>query len=159
MTSSSPQFEPDEARGFLGVGIAAALLAVGLFALLASSANRDRAKTVAGLPCSILSETQISSAFGVSMQMLATDGSVCHYVSMEPGRPRHLFVIALSSVSPALLPMSDRATYLRHGSHLYRMFVAPGELGPGARRTLERQLAALLDDGKIAERGDEAAGR
>jgi len=118
------------------------LVAIGaiaaLGALLAFAPHRDATKVVSGLPCSIVSESQISAAFGAPMLLMPTSGAVCRYVSTGRAAAPAIFVIARSEatlplakdgipvrgVGDAALRSANRL-YVRYGARSYAFIVVP----------------------------------
>ncbi len=127
--------------------IALALL-IGLFAIFAFTPRRDPTKLVAGLPCSILSESQISAVIGRTMELIPGDGNVCHYVSTDAASQRNVFVVALHRVvqTNSAIRRRDQALFVRHHGRTYELVVLPAE---GAMES-ELRFASLIADSRVA---------
>jgi hypothetical protein len=76
-------------RAFAGVGILVAFAVMFAFAPPA-----DPASVVNGLPCSVLSENNISAVLGTTMRLLPSTGTVCEYASASEVSGARLFVVA-----------------------------------------------------------------
>ncbi|HEX3549772.1 MAG TPA: hypothetical protein VHT53_05320 [Candidatus Elarobacter sp.] len=74
----------------------ATLLLVAMFSIFAFAPPRDHSKLVRGIPCSVLSEDDISAALGTQVRLMPTSGTVCRYVSTTNGSSKSLIVIARS---------------------------------------------------------------
>jgi hypothetical protein len=114
-------------------------LLVVLFSVFIFGPRHDPTKVVAGVPCSVLSEQQISEVLGTQMRLMPTTGTVCQYVATT-SEPRSLFVIARhDSLFPAsalqrgtlinglgdAAVLADNAMYVRYGPRSYVFHVTP----------------------------------
>ncbi|MDB5042720.1 MAG: hypothetical protein JWN27_3446, partial [Candidatus Eremiobacteraeota bacterium] len=54
----------------------------------------DPANVVRGLPCSVLSENDISAVLGTTMRLMPSTGTVCQYASTSEVSNARLFVVA-----------------------------------------------------------------
>jgi hypothetical protein len=136
---------------------------VALLALFAFAPPRDPTKVVPGIPCSVLSENEISAVLGSPMRLMPTSGAVCHYVAMTSGAPS-LFVVARhdprTPAEPDTVPIDGlggvaahygNTLFVRYGTHAYTFAVVP-QLTPDARVfAQELQLARLLHRSTIAQ--------
>jgi hypothetical protein len=141
----SPQYSDPVGRHDLIRALVAMALLVALFTVLAFVPRRDPTKVVAGIPCSILSERAIGSVLGATMQLLPTDGTVCHYVSTDSAAQRTLFVVALHGDTPVNRAMAERnrALYVTYRRRTYELVIV-GDIRPDASAAREHRLAALL---------------
>jgi hypothetical protein len=164
--SSSNFLSHDERRpGFeLQRAVAATVLLIALFSIFVFGPRHDPTKVVAGVPCSVLSEEQISDVLGAPMRMLPTSGTVCQYVATTSGS-RSLFVIARhDSLFPAsamrsgtvIHGLGDGAVlagntmYVRYGARSYVFHVVPStpnDTGAGE----ELRLATLMHRPLVAQ--------
>jgi hypothetical protein len=140
---------PQEREDFVGAALAIALL-VGLFLLLALAPPRDPAKLLAGVPCSILSESQISSVYGTTMRLRPTDGSVCQYVSTDGQKQAMLFVVARHDDGTPSTQPNTQALTLRHHGRAYTL-IAIGDPEHAKLAQFREQQLALLVEGRVAK--------
>ena len=146
------------------IGAIAAVAA--LCALLAFAPHRDPTKVVRGLPCSILSETEISAALGAPMQLMPTSGAVCRYVSTGTSGAPALFVVARhdTAVPPSIAKdgvvvhgIGDTAVrsadglYVRYGARAYTFIVVPQSTGDPRPLAGELRVAKLVHRTMIAQ--------
>jgi len=165
LNQTSPQLlkpiEPHELMRALGA--TALLIAIFFFFVLA--APHDPAKLVAGAPCSVLSETEISLVIGTPVRLMPTSGSICEYVSTGGEAQRTLFVVAKSDPAPpygwparavsvrdlgnAAL-RRDASLYVRFGNRAYIVTLVPQNSGTTGVFERERRLARMLGRSVIA---------
>lgn len=113
--------------------IAILLLITGVFAF---GPRRDPSKVVAGIPCSVLSETEIGAIIGTPMRLVPTTGTTCEYVATTSGMEHAVFI-----------------TVHRNGSNK-RVF-AIAVVGPEGDRAAQRErarLAAMIRPRAVAAR-------
>src|ERR1035437_501408 len=137
---------------------------VALCVLLAFAPKRDATKVVRGMPCSILSETEISAALGAPMLLMPTSGAVCRYVST--GSTATLFVIArqdtalpspVAQTSAPLHGVGDDAVrfanrlYVRYGARSYTFIVVPQSTDDVRPIADELRVAKLVHRTMIAQ--------
>jgi hypothetical protein len=144
--------------------VAATVLLVALFSVFVFGPRHDPTKVVAGVPCSVLSEEQISDVLGAPMRLMPTSGTVCQYVATTTGS-RSLFVIARHD---SLFPVSamrsgtiihglgdgavlaDNTMYVRYGPRAYVFHIVPStpnDTGTGE----ELRLATLMHRPLVAQ--------
>ena len=131
----------------------ALLLLVGLFALLAMMPKRDPTKVVAGIPCSIVSESQVGDVFGMRMRLMPTEGTICHYVAANTSQQADLFVIATSSDEPstAVLRVKPAPAFAHRGSLKYEFVAMPEGADAATAVARERRLAAFVTRKELAQ--------
>jgi hypothetical protein len=132
--SDSERFTPVQAL------VAVALIA-GFIALFAFAPPRDRSKPIAGIPCSVLSENEISTALGAPVQLMPTNGAICQYVSTASGVRRTLFVVETAGTS----------VYARSGAHTYALTVVTAADDKQSPRTTELRVAKLIERQLMAQ--------
>ncbi|GAC1615233.1 MAG: hypothetical protein NVS4B13_09660 [Candidatus Elarobacter sp.] len=161
----SPLFEEPSPPEIKRAALATVTL-VALFSFFAFAPPRDPTKVVAGVPCSVLSEEDISAVLGTQMRLMPTTGTVCHYVSTGAGASRALFVIArhdasmpkatagdsaeVSGVGDAAM-LSSNALYVRYGSRSYTFDVVPQSPDDARVGTQELRLAKMARRPAIAQ--------
>ena len=136
---------------------------VALFAMFAFAPPRDPSKVVAGIPCSVLSENDISAVLGTPMRLMPTSGAICQYVSMTSGAPS-LFVVARHDshipAEPDTVAVDGlggtavrfaNTLYVRYGAHAYTFAVVPQATPNGRAYGQELALARLLHRAMIAQ--------
>jgi hypothetical protein len=74
--------------------IAAVAILVAFAVIFAFAPPANPAKVVQGLPCSVLSETDISAVLGTTMRLMPSSGTVCQYASTSEVTSARLFVVA-----------------------------------------------------------------
>jgi hypothetical protein len=139
---------------------------VGLCAVFLLAPRHDATKVVSGEPCSVLSETEISTALGAPMLMMPTSGAVCRYVSTGTTGAPSLFVIARRDAAiPATIAQngvavhgvgdaalqSPNGLYVRYGTRAYTFIIVPqgsNDIKPIAD---ELRLAKLVRRPMIAQ--------
>jgi len=132
----------------------AVVLLVVLFIVFAFAPARDPSKLVAGVPCSILSEQQIGAVFGAPMRMRPTDGTVCQYVSTDPGKQGMFFVIARHDDAQTTLGrVSDHRLNVRYHGRVYTLIAVSSGGNKNVAATEERRLGLVLDH-RLAKRND-----
>jgi hypothetical protein len=146
------------------IGAFAAIAA--LCALFAFAPRHDTTKVVGGIPCSILSEDQISAALGTPMRLVPTSGSVCRYVSTGAGSASALFVIARReppapvSMKPDGMPLrgvgdaavrSTTGLDVRYGPRWYAFIIVPNDANDPKPLADEIRLAKLVRPALIAQ--------
>jgi hypothetical protein len=139
---------------------------VALCVLLAFAPKRDATKVVRGMPCSILSETEISAALGAPMLLMPTSGAVCRYVSTGSTATPTLFVIARqdtalpSPVAQNSAPVhgvgddavrSANRLYVRYGARSYTFIVVPQSADDVRPIADELRVAKLVHRTMIAQ--------
>ncbi len=149
--------EPDPTE-FKRAAIATVVL-VALFSLFAFVPRADPTKVVAGIPCSVLSEKEVSEVLGTPMRLMPTTGTICHYVSTGDGASRALFVVARHETSVPTLMATDgvpvpglgdaavrtsNALYVRYGAHSYAFHIVPSSPADAPRVAEELRLAKLI---------------
>jgi hypothetical protein len=102
-------------------GLAAIAILLVIIAAFAFAPQRDPSKVVAGIPCSVIPETEISAVLGAPMRLLPTTGSVCRYVSTSgdvqrtvlvvahQGTPRSYSVVVIAPRTDAAVVAADQA--------------------------------------------------
>lgn len=164
MMSSFPHHarpEPERRTELRQAAAATAALLV-LFSVFAFAPRRDASKVVAGVPCSILSEQQISETLGTPMRLMPTSGTICQYVSTG-GAERTLFVVARHAALPpdaargvAVRGIGDGAirvagtTYVRYGPRWFALIAIPQAGGIASAFAVEMRLAKRIDRPLIA---------
>jgi hypothetical protein len=147
------QDESLEKLDFLRASVALLLLA-GLFALLAMMPKRDPTKVVAGVPCSIVSESQVGDVFGMRMRLMPTEGTICHYVAANTSQQADLFVIATPSLdqpSDAVLRVKPAPAFARRGGLRYEFVAMPEGADAATAVARERRLAAFVTRKELAQ--------
>jgi hypothetical protein len=120
--------------------VAVALIA-GFVALFAFAPPRDRSKPIAGIPCSVLSENEISAALGAAVQLTPTNGAICQYVSTASGVRRTLFVVAMREPHPVESETAGTSVYARSGARTYALTVVTAADDKQSARTAELRVA------------------
>ena len=136
---------------------------VALFGMFAFAPPRDPTKVVPGIPCSVLSENDISAVLGAPMRLMPTSGSICQYVATTSGAPS-LFVVARrdprTPAEPDTVPVDGlggaavryaNTLYVRYGAHAYTFAVVPQLAQDEHAFGKELQLARLLHRAMIAQ--------
>ena len=136
---------------------------VALFAMFAFAPPRDPTKVVPGIPCSVLSENDISAVLGAPMRLMPTSGSICQYVATTYGAPS-LFVVARhdprTPAEPDTVPVDGlggpavryaNTLYVRYGAHAYTFAVVPQLTPKTDTFGKEIQLARLLHRATLAQ--------
>ncbi|MGH7661262.1 MAG: hypothetical protein ACRENA_10170 [Vulcanimicrobiaceae bacterium] len=98
--------------------------------------RRDPSKVVAGLPCSVLTETEIGAVVATPVRLLPTEGTTCEYVSTA------------SDVETTVLITAHRERMNRLGFHV-------AVIGDENQQTIKRErarLAALIRPRAVAAR-------
>jgi hypothetical protein len=166
MSLSHPLANFERPPGFeLQRAVAATILLVVLFSVFIFGPRHDPTKVVAGVPCSVLSEQQISEVLGTQMRLMPTTGTVCQYVATT-SEPRSLFVIARHD---ALFPatalrtgtlinglgdaavLADNAMYVRYGPRSYVFHVAPTTMSDASSTGEELRLAMMMHRPLVAQ--------
>jgi phenylacetate-coenzyme A ligase PaaK-like adenylate-forming protein len=152
---------PTIARVLGAVGAIVALCAVFLIA-----PRHDATKVVSGLPCSVLSEAEISAALGAPMLLMPTSGAVCRYVSTGSTGAPALFVIARHDTAiPASIAQngvevqgvgdaavrSSSGLYVRYGARAYTFIVVPQGANDVRPIADELRVAKLVHRTMIAQ--------
>jgi hypothetical protein len=75
-------------------GIAVIALVLVVLAAFALAPSRDPSKTIPGIPCSVLSETEISGVVGTPVRLVPTTGTTCRYVALNDEASRSVVVTA-----------------------------------------------------------------
>jgi hypothetical protein len=142
----------------LKAAAASLALLIALFAVFAFASPRDPTKVVAGLPCSILSEEQISGVLGTPMRLMPSSGAVCQYASTESGVERRLFVVArhetslpgpardvvtLHGIGDAAI-RSENGTYVRFGDRAFAFTIVPRAVAGANDAEHELRLATMV---------------
>ena len=150
----------------LDVKKALAILAtfVALAAMFAFAPPRDPTKVVPGIPCSVLSESDISAVLGAPMRLMPTSGTICQYISTTTSGTPSLFVVARrdtrTPVEPDTVPVDGfggsavryaNTLYVRFGTHAYTFAVVPQVTPDDHAYGKELQLARLLQRATIAQ--------
>jgi len=131
--------------------------------------QRNPSELVRGVPCSVLSETEIGAVLGTHVQLEPTSGNICRYVSTDRSDERNLIVVAkrdtelpatwgegsnagLQAAGSALVRHGD-TLYVRKGSRSYLLIVLPHTADGELAFNQEMRLAArLASSGRIANR-------
>jgi hypothetical protein len=144
----------------------ASVLLVVCFAVFAFAAPRDPSKVVSGLPCSVLSEEDISSVLGTSMRLMPSSGAVCRYVSTANGPSRSLFVIARRNPVVPEPPAADAvrvggvgdeaarsngSLFVRYGRRAYTFTVVPQTAADSGALEREVRLAKMVHGPMVAQ--------
>ena len=152
---------PTIARVLGALGAIVALFAVFLFA-----PRHDATKVVGGVPCSVLSEAEISTALGSPMLLMPTSGAVCRYVSTGSSGAPSLFVVAHHDPAiPATIAQSGvvvrgigdaamsspNGLYVRYGAHAYTFIIVPQGTNDVKPAADEVRLAKLVHRQMIAQ--------
>ena len=139
---------------------------VGLCAVFLLAPRHDATKVVSGLPCSVLSEAEISAALGAPMLMMPTSGAVCHYVSTGNTGAPALFVVARHDTAiPASIAQdgvavhgvcdaamrSPSGLYVRYGARAYTFIIVPQGSNDVRPIADELRLAKLVRRPMIAQ--------
>jgi hypothetical protein len=164
MTSHYAVHEEPDPTEIKRAALATAVL-IGLFSLFAFAAPHDPTKVVAGIPCSVLSEDDVSAVLGTRMRLMPTTGTICHYVSTGDGASRALFVVARLEPSVPSSLMSDATPvsglgdaavrtastlYVRYGSQSYAFTVVPSSPNDAPHIAEELRLAKIVHRPMIA---------
>ena len=146
--------------------VAAIAIFVALFSVLAFAHPHDQTKVVAGIPCSVLSEQDISAVLGTNMRLMPTSGTICQYVATSGGTSRTLFVVARhdATVPPSMvadgIPVhgvgdaalrTPNAVYVRYGSRSYTFDVIPRSPTDALPIGQELRLAKMMHRPMIAQ--------
>jgi hypothetical protein len=144
--------------------LASVAIFVALFAMFAFAPPRDPTKVVPGIPCSVLSENDISAVLGAPMRLMPTSGSICQYVSTATSGAPSLFVVARRDprfpAEPDTVPVDGlggpavheaNTLYVRYGAHAYTFAVVPQQTPDDRAFGKELQLARLLHRATIAQ--------
>ena len=152
---------PTIARVLGAIGAVVALCLVFVFA-----PRHDATKVVTGMPCSVLSEAEISRALGTQMRLMPTSGAVCRYVSTGMTAAPSLFVIARHdpteppSIARDGVPVrgvgdeavsSTNGLYVRYGSRSYTFIIVPQTAAHGSPLAAELRLAKMVNYATIAQ--------
>jgi hypothetical protein len=95
-------------------------------ALVVFGPRHDPTKVVAGLPCSVVSESEVGNIFGTQMQLTPSDGTICRYVPTDARHIKSLFVIA------------------QRGGTRYTVHIVPAGPDDGTTQLAEARLAKLI---------------
>ena len=140
-------------------GIATMVIIIAVLALCIFGPRHDPTKVVIGMPCSVLSETQIGAALGTPVQLMPSDGTICRYVPTDPRRTNTIYVIAQRGIMPsdATTIADSAATALpavtvRNGARRYTLRVVPAASDTHAAYAAELRLAKLIQRPVIANR-------
>ena len=144
--------------------LASLTIFVALFVMFAFAPPRDPTKVVPGIPCSVLSENDISAVLGAPMRLMPTSGAICHYVSTTASGAPSLFVVARrdtrTPAEPDTIPVDGlggpalryaNTLYVRYGAHAYTFAVVPQLARDDRAFGRELQLARLLHRATIAQ--------
>jgi hypothetical protein len=143
--------ETSEGRVEVARAAVATILLAGLFAALGFAPRNDPAKTIAGLPCSVVSENEASLVLGTTVRLLPSTGTLCRYVSTGAPLSRALIVVARREDEPSLgngTHVVGRSLYARRDGHTYVLTVV-GADGAAALAD-ERTLAGALGRTDVA---------
>jgi hypothetical protein len=156
--------EPDASETKRAAAALAILVAV--FSVLAFAHPHDQTKVVAGIPCSVLSERDISSVLRTEMRLMPSSGTICQYVSTGNGSSRTLFVIArhdatlpasaardsvsVPNVGDAAM-RSPNAVYVRYGTRSYAFDIVPSSPTDTSHTAEELRLAKMMRRPMIAQ--------
>jgi len=137
---------------------------VAFFGMFAMAPPRDPTKVVPGIPCSVLSERDISAVLGAPMRLMPTSGAICQYVATTTSGASSLFVVARHDgrvpAEPDTIPiegLGGRAVryantlYVRYGTHAYTFAVVPQLARDEHAFDKELQLARLLHRATLAQ--------
>src|ERR1700676_4635113 len=89
----------DEDRFAVRKALAATALLIAFGAVFAWAPKDDPMKVVAGLPCSVLSEHDISAVIGTPVPLMPTSGSICQYEPTDTVNGPAVFVVAHTDTS------------------------------------------------------------
>jgi len=136
-------------------GIATVAVIIAALALCIFGPRHDPTKVVAGIPCSVVSETEIGAALGTPMQLMPSDGTICRYVPTDPHSTHTLYIIAQRGIAPTTaLPGAAAATppevTVRAGTHRYIVRIVPAAPNLDATYAAELRLAKLVQRPVIA---------
>jgi hypothetical protein len=146
------------------VGAVGAIVALCVLFVLAP--RHDATKVVGGMPCSVLSEAEISAALGAPMLLMPTSGAVCRYVSTGNTGAPALFVVARreTAVPPSIAKdgvavqgVGDAAVrsadglYVRYGARAYTFIVVPQSPNDVRPIADELRVAKLVHRTMIAQ--------
>jgi hypothetical protein len=144
--SSAAQRETSDLGSELLRSACAIALLLGLFAFLAFAPRRDPAQTIAGLPCSVVSENTAGQILGTPVRLLPTTGTICRYVSAKDSE-RSLYVVARHDDDPSLGNATHRigdSLYVRRGRHTFVFTVVGAGQDEATRLAIERSLAGAV---------------
>jgi hypothetical protein len=143
--------------------VASLAIFVALFAMFVFAPPRDPTKVVPGIPCSVLSENDISAVLGAPMRLMPTSGAICQYVATTSAAPS-LFVVARRDARTPAEPDTVQVEglggtavryantlYVRYGAHAYTFAVVPQATPDAGAFGKELQLARLLHRATIAQ--------
>jgi hypothetical protein len=144
--------------------LASVAIFVALFAMFAFAPPRDPTKVVPGIPCSVLSENDISAVLGAQMRLMPTSGAICQYVATAASGAPSLFVVARrdprTPAEPDAVAVDGlggpavhyaNTLYVRYGAHAYTFAVVPQVTSDEHAFGKELQLARLLHRATIAQ--------
>ena len=144
--------------------LASVAIFVALFAMFAFAPPRDPTKVVPGIPCSVLSENDISTVLGAPMRLMPTSGAICQYVATTTSGAPSLFVVARRDPRTPAEPDTvhvdglggaavryANTLYVRYGAHAYTFAVVPQLARDDGAFGKEVQLARLLHHALIAQ--------
>jgi hypothetical protein len=168
MSAFEPIPKPESPSEIKRAALATAIL-IALFAVLAFAPpfKHDATKVIAGVPCSVLSEEDISAVLGEPMRLMPTSGTVCQYVATGAGTSRALFVVARHDASPPLemtqgsvaVPglgdsalRTANALYVRYGSRSYTFDIVPQSPNAAPPFAAELRLAKMMHRDMVARR-------
>jgi hypothetical protein len=142
--------EPDaaEVRRALICGAITIAVAVGF----AFAPPRDASKVVAGVPCSVISESQVGEALGMPARLLPTGGTVCQYVATDARAQRSLFVVAHRDDEPANVSGTNNSLSVRSGSHTYTVTIVQPATDAATIHAEEVRVARMMPGAMIAAR-------
>lgn len=138
-------------------GIASVAIVIAALALCIFGPRHDPTKVVVGIPCSVLSETEIGAALGTPMQLMPSDGTICRYVPTNSGHTHTLYIIAQRGIVPSeattisdTAPGASPAVTVRTGSRRYIVRIVPAAPNPGGAYAAELRVAKLVQHPIIA---------
>lgn len=138
-------------------GIASVAIVIAALALFIFGPRHDPTKVVAGIPCSVLSETDIGAALGTPMQLMPSDGTICRYVPTDPSRTHTLYIIAQHGIVPSdattisgTAPDASPAVTVRTGTRRYIVRIVPAGPNPRGAYAAELRVAKLVQRPVIA---------
>jgi hypothetical protein len=117
--------------------IAAVGILVAFAVLFAFAPPANPAKVVQGLPCSVLSENDISAVLGTTMRLMPSSGTVCGYASTSEVTSARLFVVAHRQPGTA--------------RYAYTFAVVPRNGDRQVAAAVQRQLAQLSHHQLVAQ--------
>jgi hypothetical protein len=131
-------------------GIATVAIVIAALALCIFGPRHDPTKVVAGIPCSVLSETEIGAALGTPMELMPSDGTICRYVPTNPGHTHTLYIIAQRGIVPSeattisdTTPDTSPAVTVRTGTRRYTVRIIPAAPNPHGAYAAELRVAKL----------------